>query len=129
MSEENFNFYVSSAVVFSSMIEGNNIDFDSYLKYTTSGMNMVGKAFLEIEDLRVFIAWLWMTYIINHFLTTPNPSLGRRGVLSPPFQGGARGGFNVYFVRHQKIIYWNSAFFGEMIGFFKRVFIIWLSSI
>ena len=56
LSDENFDFYLSGAVVFSSMIEGNNIDFDSYLKYTTSGMNMVGKSFLEIEDLRVFIA-------------------------------------------------------------------------
>ncbi len=52
MSDENFDFYLSGAVVFSSMIEGNNIDFDSYLKYTTSGMNMAGKSFLEIEDLK-----------------------------------------------------------------------------
>ena len=52
LSTENFDFYLSNAVVFSSMIEGNNIDFDSYLKYTTSGMNATGKPFFEIEDLK-----------------------------------------------------------------------------
>ncbi len=52
LSDDNFDFYLSSAVVFSSMIEGNNIDFDSYLKYSTSGMNTTGKSFLEIEDLK-----------------------------------------------------------------------------
>ncbi len=49
---ENFNFYISNSAVYSSMIEGNNIDFDSYLKYSTSGMNNNGKSFKEIEDLK-----------------------------------------------------------------------------
>jgi len=34
------------------MIEGNRIDFDSYLKYSYSGMNNKGKSFKEIEDLK-----------------------------------------------------------------------------
>ena len=49
---ENFNFYFSNAAVYSSMIEGNKIDFDSYLKYSYSGMNNKGKSFKEIEDLK-----------------------------------------------------------------------------
>lgn len=51
-SSENFNFYFSSSAVFSSRIEGNIIDFDSYMKYSYSGMNNTGKSFKEIEDLK-----------------------------------------------------------------------------
>jgi len=50
---ENFDFYFSNAAVYSSMIEGNRIDFDSYLKYSHSGMNNTGKSFKEIEDLKM----------------------------------------------------------------------------
>jgi hypothetical protein len=48
---ENFEFYASGSAVFSSMIEGNKIDFDTYLKFKHSGMNNKGKSFNEIEDL------------------------------------------------------------------------------
>lgn len=47
-----FDFYFSSSAVYSSMIEGNLIDFDSYLKYSYSGMNNTGKSYREIEDLK-----------------------------------------------------------------------------
>jgi Fic family protein len=52
-SKDNFNFYFSNSAVYSSMIEGNRIDFDSYLKYSYSGMNNKGKSFKEIEDLKM----------------------------------------------------------------------------
>ena len=52
-SEENFNFYFSNSAVYSSMIEGNIIDFDSYMKFSYSGMNNNGKSFREIEDLKM----------------------------------------------------------------------------
>ena len=51
-TKDNFNFYFSNSAVYSSMIEGNIIDFDSYLKYSYSGMNNKGKSFKEIEDLK-----------------------------------------------------------------------------
>jgi len=51
-NSENFNFYFSNSAVYSSMIEGNIIDFDSYMKYSYSGMNNRGKSFNEIEDLK-----------------------------------------------------------------------------
>lgn len=51
-SSDNFNFYFTSSAVYSSMIEGNIIDLDSYLKYSQSGMNTSGKSFKEIEDLK-----------------------------------------------------------------------------
>lgn len=51
-NNENFQFYLSHSAVYSSMIEGNKIDFDSYLSYSSSGMNNKGKSFKEIEDLK-----------------------------------------------------------------------------
>ncbi len=49
--KETFGFSASMASVYSSMIEGNNIDFDTYLRYSSSGMNTKSKSFKEIEDL------------------------------------------------------------------------------
>jgi Fic family protein len=51
MNSQNFGYHLSVASVFSSMIEGNPIDLDSYLKFDTSGMNTKSKSFQEIQDL------------------------------------------------------------------------------
>lgn len=48
---QNFDFYISNSAVYSSMIEGNHIDLDSYFKYSYSGMNNNGKSYNEIKDL------------------------------------------------------------------------------
>jgi len=46
-----FGYARKSSVVYSSMIEGNPIDLDTYYKYYTSGMNTNTKSFKEITDL------------------------------------------------------------------------------
>ena len=46
-----FKFYLMSSAVYSSQIEGNPIDLDSYLKFHESEMNTKGKSFKEIQDL------------------------------------------------------------------------------
>ncbi len=51
-NSRNFDFYFSNSAVYSAMIEGNIIDFDSYMKYSHSEMNNSGKSFREIEDLK-----------------------------------------------------------------------------
>ncbi len=51
-SPDNFDFYFTSSAVYSSMIEGNQIDLDSFMKYAHSGMNTNGKSFIEIQDLK-----------------------------------------------------------------------------
>jgi Fic family protein len=48
----NFGYAIESSAVYSSMIEGNTMDFDSYLKNLHSGMDKKNKSFLEIEDLK-----------------------------------------------------------------------------
>ena len=44
-------FVRKASVVYSSMIEGNPIDLDTYYKYYTSGMNTKTRSFREINDL------------------------------------------------------------------------------
>ena len=47
-----FGYSVEQSAVYSSMIEGNKLDFDSYLKIAYSGMDKKNKSFVEIEDLK-----------------------------------------------------------------------------
>ncbi len=49
--KNSFGYSVSGSAVFSSMIEGNPIDFDTFLRYTESGMSRTSKSFKEINDL------------------------------------------------------------------------------
>jgi len=51
MDSHAFGYNISNSAVHSSMIEGNPIDFDSYLNFSASGMNTKSKSYLEIEDL------------------------------------------------------------------------------
>ncbi len=50
-TEVDFEYLKKASAVYSSMIEGNEIDLDTYYKYYTSGMNTKTRSFKEIEDL------------------------------------------------------------------------------
>lgn len=50
-SPEQFGFYVASSAVYSSRLEGNRIDLDTYWKYRNSGVNVSSKSYREIQDL------------------------------------------------------------------------------
>jgi Fic family protein len=50
-SPEQFGFYVASSAVYSSRLEGNRIDLDTYWKYRNSGINTSSKLYREIQDL------------------------------------------------------------------------------
>ena len=50
-NEINFGYALESSAVYSSMIEGNNMDLDSYLKIHHSGMDKKNKSYIEIQDL------------------------------------------------------------------------------
>lgn len=51
VSSINYGDTKISSAVYSSMIEGNPIDLDTYYKYYTTGMNTSSKSYREIEDL------------------------------------------------------------------------------
>lgn len=67
---DSFGYNITKSSVYSSMIEGNPIDFDSYLKYSTSGMNTKSKSFQEIKDL------------INAYHFASSHSLIKKNILS-----------------------------------------------
>ncbi len=46
-----FNFCLASAATYSSNIEGNSVDFDSYLKYKEHSFNLRKKEVVEIDNL------------------------------------------------------------------------------
>lgn len=50
--EDAFGNALAQASVYSSMIEGNQIDLESYLRFSSTGLNTKSKSFREIEDLR-----------------------------------------------------------------------------
>ncbi len=50
-SSEQFGVYVTSSAVYSSRLEGNPIDLDTYWKYRNSGVNLSSKSYQEIHDL------------------------------------------------------------------------------
>ena len=51
-NEISFGYTFESSAVFSSMIEGNTMDLDSYLKIHHSGMDKKNKSYIEIQDLK-----------------------------------------------------------------------------
>lgn len=50
-SRESFEFYIQAAAVYSSNIEGNSIDFDTYLKNKKFSIKQKPKETAEIDDL------------------------------------------------------------------------------
>ncbi len=63
-ADTDFSFIKKASVVYSSMIEGNPIDLDTYFKYFTSGMNTKTKSFKEITDLEEAYTYA-QTHVIN----------------------------------------------------------------
>ncbi|MBC7554846.1 MAG: Fic family protein [Taibaiella sp.] len=51
ISSDNFSFYTSVASVFSSKIEGENIELDSYIKYKKFGIEFLPDYTRKIDDL------------------------------------------------------------------------------
>ena len=51
LNRNTFGYSLKVSSVYSSMIEGNPIDLDSYLSYEASGMNTNSKPYKEIKDL------------------------------------------------------------------------------
>ena len=64
LSTENFSFYVSVSAVFSSKIEGEGIDLDSFLKHKKLGVSYLPDYTRKIDDL--YEAYVFAQ---NHSLT------------------------------------------------------------
>ena len=51
LNAENFDFYLSSSAVYSSLIEGSGLSMESYWRYRESNINTRSKPYIEIQDL------------------------------------------------------------------------------
>jgi Fic family protein len=51
LRNEAFDYYFSSAAVYSAMIEGNTLDYKEYFESSITGMNTDNKSYMEITDL------------------------------------------------------------------------------
>jgi hypothetical protein len=58
LNAESFGYNIAKSSVYSSMIEGNPIDFDSYLRFNSSGFNTKSKSFKEIQELKTQNKWI-----------------------------------------------------------------------
>ena len=90
LTDLNLNFYFSNSAVYSSMIEGNIIDFDSYLKFSESKMNNTGKSFKEIEDLKAAYMYAKGHKLnLKNFLTA-HKKLSKRILTEAKYRGALR---------------------------------------
>lgn len=89
ISSDTFSFYTSVASVFSSKIEGENIDLDSYIKYKKFGINFQPDYTKKIDDL--YNAY---NYAMNHPLNEQNVAIAHqllsKHLVYEPHQGNYR---------------------------------------
>ena len=104
LTQQNFGYSFSKASVYSSMIEGNSIDHDTYLRYAETGMNTKSKPFQEIEDLRASYLFAQKTKLSkNSFLKAH--AISSRTLLSEEKYRGKLRDKNVYIFANQQKIY------------------------
>lgn len=89
ISTETFSFYTSVASVFSSKIEGENIDLDSYIKYKKFGISFQPDYTKKIDDL--YNAY---SFAMNHPLNEQNVATAHvllsKHLVYEPYQGNYR---------------------------------------
>ena len=89
ISTETFSFYTSVASVFSSKIEGENIDLDSYIKYKKFGISFQPDYTKKIDDL--YNAY---SFAMNHPLNEQNIATAHvllsKNLVYEPHQGKYR---------------------------------------
>lgn len=85
-----FGFVRTAAVVYSSMIEGNPIDLDTYYRFHTSGMNTKTKSFREIQDLEKAYSFAQKSRINEINLLTAHKMLSKTFPAQNKYKGAYR---------------------------------------
>ena len=99
-----YGYMFDASSVYSSMIEGNPIDIDTYLKYKETGMNTGTKLFREIQNLRNAYEFAknrkltFLNFLEAHKILSKN-------LLKPEMQGKIRTHDEVILNEEGKIIY------------------------
>lgn len=121
LSIDTFSFYISVSAVFSSKIEGEDIELDSYIKHKRFGAHFQADHTRKIDDL--YDAYLFAQ---NNTLNEPNlmqaHTILTRHILQPSKQGKLRTG-NMYVITQDGNIEYVAALPakvpGELSLFFK----------
>lgn len=101
---QNFGYSIKKASVFSSMIEGNEIDFDSYLKYELTNMNTKTKSFQEIKNLTTAYDFA-SKHVLNYKnILKAHKLLSKTNITEPKYRGKLRTK-KVYVVGNGIIVY------------------------
>lgn len=89
LSTHDFSFYTSVASVFSSKIEGENIELDSYIKYKKFGIEFQPDYTRKIDDL--YSAYIFAkTSVLNKDNISEAHKLLSKHIVSTPNQGKIR---------------------------------------
>jgi Fic family protein len=104
LTKSNFGYSFSKASVYSSMIEGNTIDLDTYLRFSTTGMNTKSKSYQEIEDLRSAYAYAQKTALTKRAFLRAHALSTKTIIGEEKYRGKVRDK-NVFIYSNQVKIY------------------------
>lgn len=89
ISTENFSFYTSVASVFSSKIEGENIELDSYIKHKKFGVEFLPDYTRKIDDLYEAYSFAQHNNLNQKNISEAHKILSKN-IVSPNWQGKFR---------------------------------------
>jgi Fic family protein len=89
ISTDSFSFYTSVASVFSSKIEGENIELDSYIKYKKFGIEFLPDYTRKIDDLYSAYSFA-KTNVLNKTTIQEAHTLLSKHIVAANFQGKLR---------------------------------------
>lgn len=104
LSIENFSFYTSVSAVFSSKIEGENIELDSYIKHKRLGAHFLPDYTRKIDDLYDAYLFAQKTKLSSTALEQAHALLTKH-ILQKPQQGKFRTGNMFVVTKDGKIEY------------------------
>ncbi len=100
---KSFGYWAAYSSVYSSMIEGNIIDFDTYLKFTATGMNTNSKPMREIECLKDAYEYA-STHALNGKNIIEAHKILSKELVDPEYQGTIRNK-EVYIFGDGELVY------------------------
>lgn len=108
LTRNNFGYSFSKASVYSSLIEGNTIDLDTYLRFASTGMNTKSKSYQEIEDLRAAYMYAQKTALTKKAFLRAHDFSTRTIIEEEKYRGKVRDK-NVFIYSNQVRIYTGAA--------------------
>lgn len=89
-NKKTFGYVASLASVYSSMIEGNRMDYDSFVKYSSSGITNKSKSYKEIQDLIKAYEFASKHDLNIHTFFTAHEILSKTVIKNPELRGEFR---------------------------------------